>query len=1481
MKVPRRTALRRVASLVAVMVVATLAVMGVTSTVAMAASAMTSATSYEATTEDGVKVSVGAPQGALPDGATLHVDPVTSDEDVQAVTDELDEAEVSYDGFAAFDVYFTDADGNEVEPTETVSVRFELPEGAVPEGAEDLAVHHLAEAEDGTVSEVEAVADDADATEGTVAVQDDATVDAEFTVESFSVFTFSWGSDSDEDNASAAVDESSLDNEAGVSRSSTSRAAEGSTVFLSEDFMDATLNNEDAWTWMGDSVGLTAADPGEAHYVSSQVNSDRYIGSQHGDGYLQLTDASEGQTGTVLYDVPVPTEYGLDISFYQWQFDHAWDGYDADGIGFFLAAGNFTLNENTKGPVGSNYGGALGYSAIKDENLSYETKSGLANGILGIGLDVFGNFSAENQVGGYNTRVDGDSQTEHTYSVTVRGAGEQDEQGEWTHGYDVIQREQLTGNRQNWLLTGAPQQTWREINVPSEDDENATLVRIVITPKDENGDQTLTVTLTRNNGSTYSPISNLKLETPLPDTVKFGFSASTGQGTNVHFIRGLEIASVDPVESGINLVKEINRTDYQGTNKTIFQAGDVVPYMFTVTNTGGNTLYNVHINDPHVSNAATRDGQSSVTLDPGETVVFYGSLTLTNEMIGDSTQFTNTATVEGTDGVGGTVTDEDSEIITTVPQEEIDPPVISKKIGDNNDGTYTLALDVIGNSNEGVIEGQGEPLDIVLVLDTSGSMSGSKMTNLKSASKNFIDATAEANNGLEQSKQSRISIVSFASSVTTKSELTYVTAQNASSLKQQIDSLGANGATHAEEGLDRASSILNNGMRNGAKQIVIFFTDGEPNHSDDWFGGISGFDREVAADAVNVAGEMKSSGVTIYAIGVMEGANADTVDDDGFNEYMNAVSSNYPDATASGHNGSGWFGDKSYYNTDFGVRANGEYYFAAQDASKIEEIFESITEDINVGTSYSGVVIVDQLSEYAEITDAITYEKASDEDDFHKVTAGVSLNVERPNGEDWETVQESVPYTAYYKPSDSADSTGTIKVVFGANYKLKKDYKYTVEFDVKPTDKANEDYASNIADGGNGYGDTVGGEGTDLYQKVTSSFKPGFHSNHDAWVEYTAYDKPQEPVHYNHPVLQVKTLTVTGKLAVTKTLDGHALEPNMFGFTVTPVDPIDGSSSAKESAGFAGFEWNESAQDHAISFNNGTHEGAANDKVTIRDGNTLVIDPSDAGESGKTYAYEYRESNGLLSGITDVKNGQITFDSNVYRVEVKVENTDDEGLRATITKYVEDENAENGWKQLDRMSLSQKNPAGDDTISIDFVNVYKGYGLNIYKFIWDDKDKDGVVDEGEDIGPRSGATFEVAPVNPSEASLGSVETDDEGNADFTGLMEGVVYKVEETRVPSGYDLAAPRYIRIDDGKAYMVEQNENGEWVHVVVNGKDSELPTVSDNDSIFQIKIGNKETPDLPSSGSNGTLLMMSTGVAVVLLAGAYLSKRFGRLWN
>ena len=192
MKVRRRTALRRIISLAAVMVVATLAVMGVTSTVALAADEAESMSHYEATTAEGIKVMVDAPEGALPEDATLNASLISDEGEKDSVASELDDAAVAYDGFMALDVSFTNAAGEEIEPSAAVNVRFEVPQGMLPEGAADLSVHHLAENEDGTVADVEAVADAAEKTDGTVTLADDNTLDAEFQVESFSSFVISW-----------------------------------------------------------------------------------------------------------------------------------------------------------------------------------------------------------------------------------------------------------------------------------------------------------------------------------------------------------------------------------------------------------------------------------------------------------------------------------------------------------------------------------------------------------------------------------------------------------------------------------------------------------------------------------------------------------------------------------------------------------------------------------------------------------------------------------------------------------------------------------------------------------------------------------------------------------------------------------------------------------------------------------------------------------------------------------------------------------------------------------------------------------------------------------------------------------------------------------------------------------------------------------------------------------------------------------------
>lgn len=301
---------------------------------------------------------------------------------------------------------------------------------------------------------------------------------------------------------------------------------------------------------------------------------------------------------------------------------------------------------------------------------------------------------------------------------------------------------------------------------------------------------------------------------------------------------------------------------------------------------------------------------------------------------------------------------------------------LSGRTIEKGDSDFLVSLSALSStSNLKEMVKTSQPLDIVLVLDTSGSMSGRKMTNLKNAANSFIDATAENNRGLEQDQQTRLAIVRFASGASTERQLNYVTDQNAQQYKSTINGFRANGATYAEEGLQQAQNVLDHNGRADVQQIVIFFTDGEPNH-------MNGFDNEVAAEAVNTAYEMKQGGTIIYAIGVMNGADASVTDDDGFNEYMNGVSSNYPNATANGSNGS-FFDWDGYYNTTFGERAEGDYYKAASDPDSIEEIFDEISDEVQQGVGSGSPIeentqqgntepgiltFEDQLGNYMQVT---------------------------------------------------------------------------------------------------------------------------------------------------------------------------------------------------------------------------------------------------------------------------------------------------------------------------------------------------------------------------------------------------------------------------------------------------------------------------------------------------------------------------------
>ena len=192
-------------------------------------------------------------------------------------------------------------------------------------------------------------------------------------------------------------------------------------------------------------------------------------------------------------------------------------------------------------------------------------------------------------------------------------------------------------------------------------------------------------------------------------------------------------------------------------------------------------------------------------------------------------------------------------------------------------------------------------------------------------------------------------------------DLTDVSGNGAETLKTAVNSLRAAGATSVDFGLELAEDVLNGsgngasvGAREDAKQVVIVFTDGQPNHG-------SGFSESVAATAVNKAETLKGDGVTVFTVGVFAGANPGNTTED-FNKYMHGVSSNYPNATAKDR-----WGDADWGKLNLGVRAeNSNYYLAASSADDLNAVFSSIASSI--GTSKveatESTVLTDTLSEY-------------------------------------------------------------------------------------------------------------------------------------------------------------------------------------------------------------------------------------------------------------------------------------------------------------------------------------------------------------------------------------------------------------------------------------------------------------------------------------------------------------------------------------
>ena len=219
-----------------------------------------------------------------------------------------------------------------------------------------------------------------------------------------------------------------------------------------------------------------------------------------------------------------------------------------------------------------------------------------------------------------------------------------------------------------------------------------------------------------------------------------------------------------------------------------------------------------------------------------------------------------------------------------------------------------------------------------------------KLPALKEAVNNFLAGVADENAAISDTNlQHQVAIVKFASETTlpsigddkdwsgynytqTIAGMTTVTTENLSGLTDKVNDLDAGGATAADKGLQMAQGILNDTAA-GRNKVVILFTDGEPTYS-------SSFQSYVANSAVSTAKELKDDNTTVYTIGVV--TNANPADTSGrTNAYLNAVSSNYPNA-------------KSY--TDLGDGGDNGYYKTIATSGSLANIFEEIEEDITTTT---------------------------------------------------------------------------------------------------------------------------------------------------------------------------------------------------------------------------------------------------------------------------------------------------------------------------------------------------------------------------------------------------------------------------------------------------------------------------------------------------------------------------------------------------
>ena len=296
------------------------------------------------------------------------------------------------------------------------------------------------------------------------------------------------------------------------------------------------------------------------------------------------------------------------------------------------------------------------------------------------------------------------------------------------------------------------------------------------------------------------------------------------------------------------------------------------------------------------------------------------------------------------------------------------------------------------------------PLDIVLVLDVSGSMEDpitstdttKRIKILKDSINQFIEEFAKNNSKQSDEKyQSRISIIKFAGDKSDKvgndtytenryrynytqimNDFFTATNDNKAKLEDVVNSISPAGATRSDFAMELALKQINQSKndesRKDAKRIVFFVTDGQPTN-------LNNFDDDVANKAITASEEIKKD-AEVYTFGMFSLTDPSITghvgsgswsDAEKFNAYMHGVSSNYSDA-------------QSYKN--LGTRAeNSAYYMGAKSSKEATAIFDSVIAKL-LSMTYAG-------ADYTDVDAAIKRANSLNKDnykDFSKVEDAIN-----------------------------------------------------------------------------------------------------------------------------------------------------------------------------------------------------------------------------------------------------------------------------------------------------------------------------------------------------------------------------------------------------------------------------------------------------------------------------------------------------------